>query len=121
MKAARIMRVFAQRLLARNSWSRNISYDGVPKGPVAIAMSGGVDSSVAALFLKNAGHEVFAIHMQNWDEEEEQGTHKGPGVCSSAQDLLDVKRTCRLLDIPLHEVGAHRTPRRDGEDLRLPV
>ncbi len=107
LKAARMMCVFSQRVLARNSWSRNITYDGVPKGPVAIAMSGGVDSSVAALFLKNEGHEVFAIHMQNWDEEEEQGAHKGPGVCSSAQDLLDVKRTCRLLDIPLHEVFAN--------------
>jgi tRNA(Ile)-lysidine synthase TilS/MesJ len=74
------------------------------KRPIAIAMSGGVDSSVAALFLKNAGYEIFAIHMQNWDEEEEKGVHNEPGVCSSAQDLLDVKRTCRILDIPLHEV-----------------
>jgi hypothetical protein len=112
VKAGQAVRKFAQRLVDRNFRPRSFSFDGVPKGPIAIAMSGGVDSSVAALLLKNEGHEVFAIHMQNWDEEEEHGDHRGPGVCSSAQDILDVKRTCRLLDIPLYEVGAHSARRR---------
>ena len=71
---------------------------------VAVAMSGGVDSSVVAHLLKSQGLDVFGIHMQNWDEEEERGVHAGPGHCSSAQDLLDVRTTCDKIGIELHQV-----------------
>ena len=72
---------------------------------IAVAMSGGVDSSVTAWLLKQAGHDVFGIHMRNWEEEEERGMHREvSGQCSSMQDLLDAARTCRALDIPLKEV-----------------
>jgi tRNA (5-methylaminomethyl-2-thiouridylate)-methyltransferase len=67
-------------------------------------MSGGVDSSVVAHLLKDQGLDVFGIHMQNWDEEEERGAHTGPGHCSSAQDLLDVRATCEHIGIELHHV-----------------
>lgn len=68
-------------------------------------MSGGVDSSVAALLLQQAGYEIFGMHMRNWDEEEEKGEHRGPGVCSGAQDLADAKDTCRALGIEMQEVS----------------
>jgi hypothetical protein len=80
------------------------STDSLKGKRVAVAMSGGVDSSVVAHLLKAQGLDVFGIHMQNWDEEEERGVHVGPGHCSSAQDLLDVRATCDRIGMELHQV-----------------
>lgn len=63
-------------------------------GPVIVALSGGVDSAVAALLLKQAGHEVEALHMTNWDDED--------GYCRAAEDLQDARRVAAALGIPLH-------------------
>ena len=60
---------------------------------VAVAMSGGVDSSLAAALLKQAGYEVFGIHMQLWSDPD-------PG-----RTLSDLEHTCQLLDIPFHKLG----------------
>ena len=69
------------------------------KTTVVVGMSGGVDSSVAALLLKNAGYKVRCIFMKNWEE-------TGPdGVCHSAQDADDAKAVARLLDIPFYTVS----------------
>jgi tRNA-specific 2-thiouridylase len=60
------------------------------KGRVFVAMSGGVDSSLAAALLKEAGYEVSGIYMQLW---------------SDHNPRPDLERTCQLLDIPLHKLN----------------
>jgi tRNA-specific 2-thiouridylase len=68
---------------------------------VIVAMSGGVDSSVAALTLLRAGHDVQGLYMSNWEEDEE-------GYCASAEDFQDARRVCEELGIPLHRVSFAR-------------
>jgi tRNA-specific 2-thiouridylase len=64
---------------------------------IVVGMSGGVDSSVAALLLKQAGAEVIGLFMNNWKEED-------GGVCTSAADWEDVIGVCGKLDIPYYSV-----------------
>lgn len=66
---------------------------------VVVGMSGGVDSSVAALLLLQQGYRVIGVFMKNWDEQDEQGT------CTSAQDFRDVETTCATLGIPCLSVN----------------
>lgn len=66
---------------------------------VVVGMSGGVDSSVSALLLKQQGYRVIGLFMKNWEEKDEQG------VCQSAQDYDDVRRVCDTLDIPYYTVN----------------
>jgi tRNA-specific 2-thiouridylase len=61
-------------------------------------MSGGVDSSVAALLLRDAGCRVFGVFMKNWDEDDADG-------CTAAADLEDARRVCDALELPLHKVS----------------
>ena len=61
---------------------------------VVIGMSGGVDSSVAALLLKEQGFNVVGLFMQNWDETDENG------CCTAEDDFADVRRVCSVLEIP---------------------
>ncbi|MBQ8082353.1 MAG: tRNA 2-thiouridine(34) synthase MnmA [Clostridia bacterium] len=65
---------------------------------IAVGMSGGVDSSVAAYLLKRQGHEVIGVFMNNWDEQDENG------VCTARTDWRDVQDVCDLLDIPYYAV-----------------
>ena len=60
-------------------------------------MSGGVDSSVAALLLKEEGHEVIGLSMQLWDHSEEPGR---TGRCCTLDDLSDARRVAWALEIP---------------------
>ncbi len=62
---------------------------------IFVAMSGGVDSSVSALLLKEQGHEVVGLFMKNWEET------LPDGACTAAQDQEDAFKVCRQLDIPL--------------------
>lgn len=61
-------------------------------------MSGGVDSSVAALLLKEQGYEVHGLFMTNWEEDEE-------GYCTAAEDLQDARKVAERIGIPLHHVN----------------
>ena len=63
-----------------------------------VAISGGVDSSVAALELVRAGHRVSALFMKNWNEPLEDGR------CRWEDDVADAMDVCEKLDIPLNTV-----------------
>ena len=62
-------------------------------------MSGGVDSSVTALLLKQQGHDVEGMFMKNW-EEDDSDSH-----CAASEDVKDAQAVCDKLDIPLHRVN----------------
>ncbi|MFD1850186.1 tRNA 2-thiouridine(34) synthase MnmA [Oceanobacillus bengalensis] len=66
---------------------------------VVVGMSGGVDSSVAALLLKEQGYDVVGIFMKNWDDTDEFG------VCTATEDFDDVVRVCNQLEIPYYSVN----------------
>lgn len=69
---------------------------------IIVGMSGGVDSSVAALLLKQQGHDVRGLFMKNWEADD------GDEHCSAAQDLADAAQVCARLDIALHTVNFAR-------------
>lgn len=69
---------------------------------VVIGMSGGVDSSVAALMLKEQGYEVVGVFMKNWDDTDENG------VCTATEDFEDVKRVSNQIGIPYYTVNFER-------------
>jgi tRNA-specific 2-thiouridylase len=64
---------------------------------IAVAMSGGVDSSVAALLLKEQGHEVLGLSMQLWDH---SGEPRRTGRCCTLDDLSDARRVGWALGVP---------------------
>ncbi len=66
---------------------------------VIVGLSGGVDSSVAALRLLEAGFEVEALFMKNWEEDDRDGH------CAASEDLADARAVCERLGIPLHTVN----------------
>jgi tRNA-uridine 2-sulfurtransferase len=68
---------------------------------VAVAMSGGVDSSVAAALLQAQGHEVVGVTLQQWprDETDESAKHGG---CCSLSAVEDARRVASLLGIPYY-------------------
>lgn len=66
---------------------------------VVVGMSGGVDSSVAALLLKEQGYDVIGIFMKNWDDTDEFG------VCTATEDYEDVIQVCNQIGIPYYAVN----------------
>lgn len=66
---------------------------------VVVGMSGGVDSSVTALLLKEAGYDVIGIFMKNWDDTDENG------VCTATQDYNDVALVANQVGIPYYSVN----------------
>ncbi len=71
------------------------------KGKVVVGMSGGVDSSVAALLLKEQGYEVIGVTMQIWQEEDSMACSRANGCCGLSA-VEDARRVAQTLDIPYY-------------------
>ena len=73
---------------------------------VIVGMSGGVDSSVAAIELKKQGYDVEGLYVRNWDSfvnGEYNGAPVGKtGICPQEEDYNDTKAICYKLGIPIH-------------------
>jgi tRNA-specific 2-thiouridylase len=69
------------------------------KPTVVVGMSGGVDSSVSALLLKEQGYRVIGMFMKNWEEQDENG------VCNASKEYDDVIRVCQHIGIPCYSVN----------------
>jgi tRNA-specific 2-thiouridylase len=68
---------------------------------IAVALSGGIDSSAAAKMLLDAGHEVVGVHMKNWNTDDEEGGQ----VCPLEQDRNDALDMCNRLGIEFEEIS----------------
>ena len=75
---------------------------------VVVGMSGGVDSSVAALLLKKQGYEVIGLFMRNWDSTINNDYLGNPDInndiCPQEKDYNDALAVCGKIGIPLHRV-----------------
>ncbi len=69
---------------------------------VVVGMSGGVDSSAAALLLKRQGYDVIGMFMKNWDDTD------ASGVCTATEDYEDVRRVSAHIGIPCYSVNFER-------------
>lgn len=84
-----------------DSATTQASRRSVEQTRVIVGLSGGVDSSVAALRLVEAGYQVEGLFMFNWSEDE-------AGRCQAADDFDDAAAVCEALDIPLHRADFSR-------------
>ena len=72
---------------------------------VAMAMSGGVDSSVAAVLLKEQGHEVIGLHMKLYHGPENETR---PKSCCSLDEAIDARAACHRLNIPFYVLDCQK-------------
>lgn len=70
---------------------------------IVVGMSGGVDSAVAALLLKQQGHEVIGLFMKNWEDDDEED-----GACPAKQDFMDVLAVADKIGIEVEGVNFAR-------------
>ena len=66
------------------------------KEKIVLGMSGGVDSSVAAVLLQKSGYDVYGVFMKNWDDKH--------AICSAEDDYADAISVCKKLNIPLKKI-----------------
>ena len=69
---------------------------------VVVGLSGGVDSSVTAMLLKQQGYEVTGLFMKNWEDDDDDE------YCSSKQDLIDAVAVADKLDIEIERIQRPR-------------
>ena len=81
----------------------------MPKTTIAVAMSGGVDSSTVAAMLRAEGHNVIGLTMQLWNQRRLAGHPGMPesvrGRCCSLDDVYDARRVAETIGIPYYVVN----------------
>lgn len=75
------------------------------KKKVIVAVSGGVDSSVAALLMKEKGYDVMGVFMHFWKEETGEKQSEFENKCCSDAALFDARRVCQMLSIPFYTIN----------------
>jgi tRNA-specific 2-thiouridylase len=92
---------------------------------VFVGLSGGVDSSVSAALLKNAGYDVTGVFIKAWNPPSLRSDLKSGersdlfGACQAADDRLDAMRVCAKLDIPFIELNLEREYKREVVDYMI--
>jgi tRNA-specific 2-thiouridylase len=88
-----------------------------PRRTIAVAMSGGVDSSTVAAMLRDEGHEVVGLTLQLWNQRRLAGRAGMPenvqGRCCSIDDVYDARRVAETLGIPHYVVNQEERFERD--------
>ena len=74
------------------------------QGRIAVAMSGGVDSSVAAALLSSQGHDVFGLMLRLWSEPGQDSN--GQNRCCSPESVTQARQVAAILDIPFYVIDA---------------
>ena len=86
----------------------------MPEQPIAVAMSGGVDSSTVAALLVRQGRSVVGLTMQLWNQRRlpelmpDGGASGGHGRCCSLDDVYDARRVAEQVGIPYYVVNFER-------------
>ena len=82
----------------------------MPEAPIAVAMSGGVDSSTVAAMLVRDGHSVIGLTMQLWNQRRLPDLAAGPaaGRCCSLDDVYDARRVAEQIGIPYYVINFER-------------
>ena len=90
---------------------------GTEKKRVVVAMSGGVDSSVALAILKDKGYDCIGVSMQLWDYSATEGPDGAtPGSCCSLEDLADARRVADALEVPFYVLNMQEAFSREVVD-----
>lgn len=92
----------------------DVAHHTRPAPRVVVAMSGGVDSSVAAALLRAEGYDVVGITMQLWDSSD--GERGRPDSCCSIEDIHDARRVADAIDIPFYVVNLEEAFMREVVD-----
>ncbi|HNM44533.1 7-cyano-7-deazaguanine synthase, partial [Plasticicumulans sp.] len=66
---------------------------------IVVGLSGGVDSAVSAMLLKQQGHEVIGLFMKNWEDDDDDE------YCSTRQDLIDAVSVADKVGIDIEAVS----------------
>lgn len=100
---------------SRNDASRGSRRGITPGAAVVVAMSGGVDSSVAALLLHEDGYQVVGVSMQVWDYRQHGGC-SSKATCCAPDDFTDARVVASSIGVPYYVFDFERTFRREVID-----